>query len=192
MYFLILLESGHINIFLLRQAKIYLFIYSFFLGKQKDFTQHKRKQSPKFSRRHRTLWIDLNSCELIMPTRLRVYVIHQAKGHFSWNYPSSTNIFQAKKKEFNIFLHSWKLSLKSPSLSPPILSFSGIHKVRKFLWNLIMKCWNSAFNAKGSRVIIVIVQMGAVKKYICSSSGGAQEKERRGWNSVLHQNWWKN
>jgi hypothetical protein len=41
-----------------------------------------------------------------------------------------------------------------------------------------MKCWNSAFNAQGSRVIISVVQVGAVK-YICSSSGGAQEKERQ-------------
>jgi hypothetical protein len=26
-----------------------------------------------------------------------------------------------------------------------------------------MKCWNSAFNAQGSRVIVVVVQVGAVK-----------------------------
>jgi hypothetical protein len=29
-----------------------------------------------------------------------------------------------------------------------------------------MKCWNSAFNAQGSRVIIVIVQVGIVKMYV--------------------------
>jgi hypothetical protein len=29
-----------------------------------------------------------------------------------------------------------------------------------------MKCWNSAFNAQGSRVIIVIVQVGVVKMYV--------------------------
>jgi hypothetical protein len=29
-----------------------------------------------------------------------------------------------------------------------------------------MKCWNSAFNAQGSRVIIAIVQVGAVKIYV--------------------------
>jgi hypothetical protein len=39
-----------------------------------------------------------------------------------------------------------------------------------------MKCWNSAFNAQGSRVIIVVVQVGAVKIYVHSSSGDAQEK----------------
>jgi hypothetical protein len=51
-----------------------------------------------------------------------------------------------------------------------------------------MKCWYSAFNAQGSRLIIVVVQLGAVKN-ICSSSGGAQEKEKTGLNSVYHQNW---
>jgi hypothetical protein len=54
-----------------------------------------------------------------------------------------------------------------------------------------MKCWNSAFNAQDSRVMIVVVQVGAVKIYV-ESSGGAQEKGKTGWNSVKHQNWWKN
>jgi len=63
-----------------------------------------------------------------------------------------------------------KLSIKSPSVSPlsPLLSplipsFNGIRNVSKFLLNLGMKCWNSAFNAQGSRVIIVVVQVEAVK-----------------------------
>ncbi len=29
-----------------------------------------------------------------------------------------------------------------------------------------MKCWNSAFQAQGSRIIIVHVQVGAVKIYV--------------------------
>jgi predicted oxidoreductase (fatty acid repression mutant protein) len=29
-----------------------------------------------------------------------------------------------------------------------------------------MKCGNSAFNAQGSRLIIVVVQLGAVKVYV--------------------------
>jgi hypothetical protein len=29
-----------------------------------------------------------------------------------------------------------------------------------------MKCWNSAFNAQGSRVIIVVVQVGSVRIYM--------------------------
>jgi hypothetical protein len=31
---------------------------------------------------------------------------------------------------------------------------------------LIMKCWNLAFNAQGLRLIIVIVQLGLVKIYV--------------------------
>jgi len=31
-----------------------------------------------------------------------------------------------------------------------------------------MKYWNSAFNAKGSRVIIVVVQVGAGKIYVAA------------------------
>jgi hypothetical protein len=29
-----------------------------------------------------------------------------------------------------------------------------------------MKCWNSTFNAQGSRVIIVVVHVGSVKIYV--------------------------
>jgi hypothetical protein len=42
-----------------------------------------------------------------------------------------------------------------------------------------MKCWNSAFNAQGSSVIIVVVQVGAVK--ICVATVQALwEKETQG------------
>jgi hypothetical protein len=39
-----------------------------------------------------------------------------------------------------------------------------------------MKCWNSTFNAQGSRVIIVVVQVGAAKIYV-------GKKKKTGWNS---------
>jgi hypothetical protein len=39
-----------------------------------------------------------------------------------------------------------------------------------------MKCWNSAFNAQGSRVIIVVVQVGAVKTYVAAVQA-LQKKE---------------
>jgi hypothetical protein len=39
-----------------------------------------------------------------------------------------------------------------------------------------MKCWNSTFNAQGSKVIIVIVQVGAAKIYV-------GKKKNTGWNS---------
>jgi hypothetical protein len=31
-----------------------------------------------------------------------------------------------------------------------------------------MKCWNSAFNAQGSKVIIVVVQVAALKTYVAA------------------------
>jgi hypothetical protein len=49
---------------------------------------------------------------------------------------------------------------------------------------------NSVWNAQGLRLIMVVVQFGAVKIYVAASNGGAQEKGKTGWNSVYHQNWW--
>jgi hypothetical protein len=45
-----------------------------------------------------------------------------------------------------------------------------------------MKCWNSAFNAQGSRVIIVVVQVRAVKIYVAAvkalrGKGGGDETQ---------------
>ncbi len=40
-----------------------------------------------------------------------------------------------------------------------------------------MNCWNSAFNAQGSGVIIVVVKIGSVKKYVAEVNA-LSEKER--------------
>jgi hypothetical protein len=53
-----------------------------------------------------------------------------------------------------------------------------------------MKCWNSAFNAQGPRVIIVVVQVGAGENICSSSSVCVQEKGQTRWNSSYHQDWW--
>jgi hypothetical protein len=34
-----------------------------------------------------------------------------------------------------------------------------------------MKCWNSAFNAQGSRLTIVVVQVWALKIYVAAEEG---------------------
>jgi len=68
----------------------------------------------------------------------------------------------------------FELSAKSPSVSPSISSFSftpyplfqWYPQSKEILLNLGMKCWNSIFNAQGSRVIIVVVQVGAVHIYM--------------------------
>jgi hypothetical protein len=41
-----------------------------------------------------------------------------------------------------------------------------------------MKCSNSAFNAQGLRVIIVVAQVGVVKIYICSGKGKRGSKDQ--------------
>ncbi len=49
-----------------------------------------------------------------------------------------------------------------------------------------MKCWNSVFNTQDSRLIIVVpVQVGAMKIYVHSSNGGAQEKGKRGGQNMM-------
>jgi hypothetical protein len=60
-----------------------------------------------------------------------------------------------------------ELSSKSPCLHrlfrPGFTSyplFEQYSQSNEILWNLIMKCWNSAFNAQGLRVIIIVVQVG--------------------------------
>jgi hypothetical protein len=47
-----------------------------------------------------------------------------------------------------------------------------------------MKWQNSAFNAQGSRVIIVVVQVGAVKIYAAAAVEAVKKKERGGQNGM--------
>jgi hypothetical protein len=53
-------------------------------------------------------------------------------------------------------------------LSPPYPLFRWYRQSKENLLNLGMKCWNSAFNAQGSRLIIVVVQVRAVKIYVAA------------------------
>ncbi len=76
-----------------------------------------------------------------------------------------------------------KVTLSSPCLwvsfgllSSPIPCFSGIRK--DILLNLSMKCCNSTLNAQGSRLIIVVVQLGVVKIYVAAAEA-LMKKERQ-------------
>jgi hypothetical protein len=51
-----------------------------------------------------------------------------------------------------------------------------------------MKCWNSAFNAEGSKLIIVAVQVVAEEIYVTAVE--ALRKKERQDESPLPQNWW--
>jgi hypothetical protein len=54
------------------------------------------------------------------------------------------------------------------------------------LLDLSMKCWNSAFNAEGSRVITVVVQVGAAKIYVTAVET-LKKSERRGETQFITQ-----
>jgi hypothetical protein len=96
--------------------------------------------------------------------------------HESSNLYSFTKLYvrpQPTIQSFRIYYTALELSIKSPSVSPPISSVFGPYPLfqwylqSKEIWlNLGMKCWNSAFNAQGSRVIIVVGQVGAVRIYV--------------------------
>jgi hypothetical protein len=73
---------------------------------------------------------------------------------------------------------------------PPIPLFQWYPQSKEILLNLGMKCWNSAFNAQCWRVIIVVVQVGAVKIYVAAVQV-LRKKGNIGWNSFYHQNWWE-
>jgi hypothetical protein len=76
-----------------------------------------------------------------------------------------------------MLLTQLELSLNSPSFHPVfgrgftlyITSFSGIHKVKKF-------CYISVFNAHGLTVIIVVVQVGAVKICVAAAVEALRKK----------------
>jgi hypothetical protein len=88
-----------------------------------------------------------------------------------------------------------ELSRKSPCLHPlfwpAFTPYPLFQCVLKFYSNLSMKCWNSASNAQGLRVIIIVVQLGAVKIYVTPVQA-LRKKGKTEWNLVYHQNWWKN
>jgi hypothetical protein len=77
-----------------------------------------------------------------------------------------------------------ELSVKSPCFHPvygpaftPYPLFQKELQSNEILLNLSMKCWNSAFNGQGSRVTIVVVQVGAVKIYVAAVEA-LRKKER--------------
>ncbi len=91
---------------------------------------------------------------------------------------------------YNRVIHKVALSLSL--LSPPIPLFQWYQQSNEIILNLSKRCWNLAFNGQYSRVPNYNSCRGRSSENICSSSGGAQEEGKTGWNSISHQNWWKN
>jgi len=76
----------------------------------------------------------------------------------------------------------WKVILcfypQSPLISAPIPLFQWYPQNNEILLNLGMKCWNSALNEQGSRLLIVVVQVGAVKIYVAAVRLSGKGKDR--------------
>jgi hypothetical protein len=54
-----------------------------------------------------------------------------------------------------------------------------------------MKCRNSAFDSQGLRLIIVVVQVGAVRIYVAVMKA-LRKNQKQDETQFYHQNWWKN
>ncbi len=61
----------------------------------------------------------------------------------------------------------------------PYPLFQWYPQSNEILLNLGIKCWNSAFNPQGSRVTIVIVQVGALKIYVTAAVEALRKNERQ-------------
>jgi hypothetical protein len=65
---------------------------------------------------------------------------HNALGFFCWGRSLKIHV-EIKRGLFTHIIYTLiELSVKSPSVSPPIPSFSGIHRSKEFLLHLGMKC----------------------------------------------------
>jgi hypothetical protein len=74
-----------------------------------------------------------------------------------------------------------------PAFSPYSL-FRRYLQSKEILLNLSMKCWNSAFNAQGLGVIIVVVQVGAVSQMYVAVVEALRKKHETQFTT---KNWWK-
>jgi hypothetical protein len=64
-----------------------------------------------------------------------------------------------------------------PVFGPPFTPyplFQWYPQSKDILMNLSMECSYSAFNAQGSRLIIVVIQLGAVKRYVAVQLGAVK------------------
>ncbi len=103
------------------------------------------------------------------------------------NFPNSMDNTQSHENNHiwgtEIFWTQKKLSVKSSSLSPLVTSFNGIRKVRKFYKIWVWNAETQHLMHKVQRVIIVVVQVGAVKTYVAALDA-LKKQERGGWNTL--------
>jgi hypothetical protein len=83
------------------------------------------------------LWLPI--CLFILSTMIRRKVLSPLKPSPNKSIWLATFAIYSRNMQIHLFF-----TLYLGLLSPPNISFSDIHKVRKFLLSLSMKCWNSA------------------------------------------------
>jgi hypothetical protein len=110
----------------------------------------------------------------------KIFFGHQPKTFFLVKLAHSYNIDKIKTLKWAL-VGQFNLSLKWYPQSKDIFSKSVYE----------MACRYSAFNAQGSRLIIVPVQLGAVKLYVATVEEAlGQKRKDRMKLSLPHQFWW--
>jgi hypothetical protein len=95
------------------------------------------------------------------------------------NIRSKDPVLGTRFSQNNRVIHKVTLSFTSiPSVFTSYPLFEWYLQSKEILLNLSMKCWNSALNAQGSKVTIVVVQEGAVRIYVAAVEA-LRKKERQ-------------
>jgi len=81
-------------------------------------------------------------------------------------------------KTFRTWFSGCEISILGPGFHTGGFTVAFGHGHPLVLLNLNMKCWNSSFNAPCWTVIIVVLQVGAVKRYVAALQ--ALRKKERG------------
>jgi hypothetical protein len=121
---------------------------------------------------------------------------------FSWSFSRNAHCMLFPNAHMYCFLaHFWwkVLCFVLPMLLYSWVNTKVIHKVilsftpyplfqwypqsKEILLSLNMKCWNPAFNAQGSRIVLIVVQVGAMKIYVATLD--TLRKGKKNWSSFL-------
>jgi nicotinamide riboside transporter PnuC len=86
--------------------------------------------------------------------------------HINWNLNFDTGVIHEVTLSFTLSFTPYPL-------------FQWNLQSKESLLNLSMKCWNSASNAQGSRVIIVVIHVGGAGQNICKSSWWCAQEKRK-------------
>ncbi len=110
--------------------------------------------------------IRLPICLFILSTMIKRKVLSPLKPSPKNSFWLATFVIYYKNLQIHLFF-----TLSLGLLSPLNLSFSDIHKVRKFLLSLSMKCWNLVWNVKsqhssstGRRSENIVVEVLRIKE----------------------------